>query len=448
MSDYRNYFGNYLPPWLQDAYGTAWGQALGDVKDGATTLLRERVAARLPVRPGVTQLAPYAPRGALEATGRDRRMPRAVGEDDASYAERLAAAWDLWESGGTPLGALRALRAAGYPEAQLVIRSQRLYRLDAAGELVVEMLPSGSWAFEPEPQSFWSRYAVLFAAPNLPPSWAATTRTLLPREDVNPSGWTGGSVGPVTVVLAQDGAAPPAAYLSGSAPVPALGTVFLTVSGGVDQFIWESSSGAGSDTPQDFYPGGSDVVALVNERPGFPADVGVSLEWVPWDTYVGDDKFSFDVAPSTWATSAPPTATQTGSLTFTRRIEAWVTQDGFFGYSVNGVEQSSGSPMNKGTPVPLFSGAALSGVSVTWPIAPTYPGARYAWQVLDVPAVPAEDSPAMNVIRALTKEWSNAAATLEGVIIAAVGGVWGYPVGAWGDSGDTWGGDYALHYHP
>lgn len=167
----RDYALTVLPPWLLDAYGSAWARATGGVKDGLAALLKERVAARMPIRPGASELAPHAPTGALDATGRDRLMPRAIGEQDTGYAARLADAWTIHADGGTPRGALRALAAAGYPEAMLVIRSQRLYKLDADGELVVEMLPAGSWCFEPEPQAFWSRYAILFHWENLPPAW-------------------------------------------------------------------------------------------------------------------------------------------------------------------------------------------------------------------------------------------------------------------------------------
>jgi hypothetical protein len=168
---FKDYMPQYLPPWLHGPNGLAWARAIGDVKDGMTATLKERVAARFPVRPG-TSLPPIAPTGALEALGREQQMPRALGESDAEYAARLADAFDIWAYAGTAYGLLRALRAAGFGAARICISKGKRYSLDADGGLVVEAMPAGSWCTEPEPQPFWSRFVVLFdVATGLPPDW-------------------------------------------------------------------------------------------------------------------------------------------------------------------------------------------------------------------------------------------------------------------------------------
>jgi len=338
-----------LPPWLLDAYGTAWARANGDVKDALAALLKERVAASMPVRPGVTSLAPYAPSGALEATGRDVLMPRAIGEPDAGYAARQADAFTIHAEGGTPRGALRALRAAGYPEAMLVIRSQRLYGLDADGELVVELLPAGSWCFEPQPQAFWSRYAVLFGPLNVPPAWRG----------------------------------------------PAYGCV-------IDYEATEASESNDGPTPTlsaNFAPAADYTVEIevLDVRPTAQTDdvdyryrLGASE---PWRTIQTNVQFT------------PETLLTTGGVDSGLRLELY--NPGYYGV----------------------------GDSYRWNV-------RVLYEALP----PTEESAEMNLIRALTKEWSNAAAVFEGIIIVTVGGCWGYPEGTWGAS-ETWGGDAVTKYH-
>lgn len=172
---FREYMKEYCPPWLQGANGLAWVRALGDVKDGMTAALKERVAARFPIRPDASSLPAIAPTGALEALGREQQMPRALGESDAEYAARLADAFDIWSYAGTAYGLLLALKAAGFGTARVCIAKSRRYHLDASGALVVETLPAGAWCTEPLPAPFWSRFVVLFdAATGLPADWYGT----------------------------------------------------------------------------------------------------------------------------------------------------------------------------------------------------------------------------------------------------------------------------------
>lgn len=212
---FRDYFSEYLPPWLHGPNGLVWARAVGGVKDEMTGALKERVAARFPIRPN-TSLPPIAPTGALEALGREQQMPRALGESDAEYAQRLAAAFDIWQYAGTAYGLLLALRAAGFGTARICIARSRRYHLDDAGALVVEQTPAGSWCTEPEPQPFWSRFIVLFdAATGLPADWygAPVFDSVGAREDLfDPLGTS--TSGPVLDVSTDPGDGTPPSSVS------------------------------------------------------------------------------------------------------------------------------------------------------------------------------------------------------------------------------------------
>lgn len=453
----RDYALTVLPPWLLDAHGTAWAQAHGDVKDALAALLKERVAARMPIRPGASDLAPYAPPGALEALGRDRLMPRAVGEGYPEYAARLAGAWEAHANAGTPMGALLALKRAGYPEAMMVIRSRRLYRLNEAEELVVQELPPGSWCYEPEPQPFWSRYSILFSHPNLPPAWTeTTTRTLSPRQDVRKRGTVPGFVtlSAVRPVAFASGRPPPVVSLTGS-PVPEElrgKTVSLVVPDPQTayDFTWATTSGGLGDDEQPMFSAGNGPVTLQDNYAG-NGDTGIRVQW-GFDVVAGS-RWEFDViyTPPSYVNSPPPTLTQTGPLAFTGPVVLSVVTGSpsyTFRYSVAGSTLRTVN-MNPGAAVPLLlADNSPSGLSVMWTaMLNHYPEAEWHWHVYDVPAVPAEESVEMNLIRTLTKEWSNAAAVFEGIFIVTHGRALGWPLAPLG-SGWKLGGSRVLKYHP
>jgi hypothetical protein len=456
----RDYSLTVLPPWLLDAYGTAWARANDGVKDALAALLKERVAASMPIRPGAAELAPHAPTGALEALGRDRLMPRAVGEPDAGYAERLADAWEIHADGGTARGALRALRAAGYPEAMLVIRSRRLYRLDSAGELVVTTLPAGSWCFEPEPQPFWSRYAVLFSQPNLPPAWTAgVVRAVGPRQDVVASVETLGTyfIGELEWIDNAGNAPLPDVTLTGGAVPVGLrnATIYARVVEGPPGFSWSwetfptSSSFGATLLPMLDQPG---PAPMLNQLAG-NAPTGVQIEWSE-ETYQPDDFIRFDVeyTPGPVLASSPPTLAATGTPAFTGPVLAEVVTASptyTFRYTVAGGAWRTVA-MNRGTAIPLLLGdGSAAGVSITWPLVTThYAGASWNWTITDVfPSMPGEFSQEMQLIRALTKEWSNAAAVFDGIYVITNGRALGWPLGTLG-GGWVLGGSTVLKYQP
>jgi hypothetical protein len=456
----RDYSLTVLPPWLLDEYGTAWARATDGVKDALASLLKERVAASMPIRPGAAELAPHAPTGALEALGRDRLMPRAVGEPDAGYAARLADAWEIHADGGTPRGALRALRAAGYPEAMLVVRSQRLYKLDSAGELVVTTLPAGSWCFEPEPQPFWSRYAILFSQPNLPPAWTATTvRTLGARETLSATGQANGEL-LLSPLRTTNGSTPPPVVSATGGPVAFFienKTLAVTVIEGGPAYTWNWSvqDGSGKGAYElDMFPSPAQMLEDYGDDPSL--STGLQVTWAP-QSYGLYDQWEFDVSrgPTGVFVSTPPvmavasgaTPTFTGSVV----VEVVTGENTYtFRYKVAGAAWRT-VPMQRGMPVPLLKADnTASGLEVTWPNVSThYAGASWQWLVTDVPGnVPGEFSPEMNLIRALTKEWNNAAAVFDGIYVVTTGRALGWPLATLGDGTWTLGGSTVLKYQP
>jgi hypothetical protein len=134
-----------LPPPF-GASGRALAAAFGQRLDTLVDLFREAVHARLPG---------LCPADALPLIGTERSLPQAVGETDADYATRLKGAWDIWAGdntpvtgtgggGGSPLGLLNALKAAGFPTgatgATIVYQNGRYAQLDAGGEVVLGTL--------------------------------------------------------------------------------------------------------------------------------------------------------------------------------------------------------------------------------------------------------------------------------------------------------------------
>ena len=177
---YKDFLEGIAPAWLLNARGRRWMRALGDGPDSQLVRLKESVRARMPL---------LAAEDGLAALGNERGIPRGLSESADSYAARLAAAWDTWQWAGTPYGMLRAFRAAGYnPKIEVHLGKQ--YSLDAAGNLVITALPTGSWEFDPY-GTFWSKFLVLFTAP-LPAGWSISGIPLIgPVEAVgSPAGNT------------------------------------------------------------------------------------------------------------------------------------------------------------------------------------------------------------------------------------------------------------------
>lgn len=149
-----------IPTWLLDPQGNQWLQAVGQTKD----FLLQRVLAGVQARfPGL------APGDALDLIGEERLIPRAPGELDANYSQRLIAAWNTWTRAGTEYGLLLALQAGGYT--CTIVRPQLAFSLDASNNLVQTPLPTGAYFPAGHPAPFWSAFDLIIGPSNLPAGW-------------------------------------------------------------------------------------------------------------------------------------------------------------------------------------------------------------------------------------------------------------------------------------
>jgi hypothetical protein len=94
------------PAWLQDEYGTAWGGALGLLKDTYMENVWQGIVARF-----VTK----GPADALPYIGEERQLPPWLAQDAESYRSILRAAPALWSLQGTPAGVKYLLNLIGFP---------------------------------------------------------------------------------------------------------------------------------------------------------------------------------------------------------------------------------------------------------------------------------------------------------------------------------------------
>lgn len=159
---YKSWLADHLaPPWLRGGDARHLLASLGEFRDDAADAVKLAVLAKLP--------RAVTPADALGRIGADRLMPRGPAESDASYAARLAGAWESWPWSGTPYGILTALRLAGYGNSpELWTPRGMKHKLDGNNELVttdagVPLQVSGS--------NWWNHYGLVFRRP-LPTQWA------------------------------------------------------------------------------------------------------------------------------------------------------------------------------------------------------------------------------------------------------------------------------------
>lgn len=151
---YRDAIPRLLAPgWLQTPKNAAWLRASGDLKDSLVERCKAAVKARFPL---------VAPRDALDVAGAERQLERGPAESNASFAERVAGAWNIWRWGGTARGLLQALSDSGYTTTVLAIVNGKAFTL-VAGELVTTPLPAGTWACDATPL-FWNKFVLVLPA--------------------------------------------------------------------------------------------------------------------------------------------------------------------------------------------------------------------------------------------------------------------------------------------
>jgi hypothetical protein len=164
--NYKAHMLQVHPAWMRDTGNgmDAVHAGKGDVKDSLAERIKQAVIAGFALR---------APTDALALIGKDRSLPRGLGETDANYALRLQHAWDSWPYAGTAFGLLNALRYAGYNVVLLQGRTYA-YSLDVAGNLVITSYPPAYpyWHFDGTPSN-WARFDVLFQ-PSYQAGWRST----------------------------------------------------------------------------------------------------------------------------------------------------------------------------------------------------------------------------------------------------------------------------------
>ena len=123
---YRSYQPGIQPGFLRGTYGTAWGNALGIIKDYFSDLAKQGVEQRW---------ASFAQGEALAAIGAERGIPQGVNESTATYVESLLAAWEAWQLAGTPWAILALMNFLGYDDVYTVSQKGQIYGPSGSVEL-------------------------------------------------------------------------------------------------------------------------------------------------------------------------------------------------------------------------------------------------------------------------------------------------------------------------
>lgn len=184
---YRDWQVLNAPPWLQGPNGGPFQAELGGAKDEVLDRARLGVLARMPGKMTREQGAAdvEAPSDALDHIGADRGTPRAPGESDATFAQRLLAVWTTNQYLGGPYGLLKALADYGYANANLIYDNGRYWFLSGgvltSGTLMTMVTRARpGWMFDADIMlgAFWSRFGLLFTADGANLSGAAGQASL------------------------------------------------------------------------------------------------------------------------------------------------------------------------------------------------------------------------------------------------------------------------------
>jgi len=173
-------YGNYQtllgPGFTQGTNGSAWQTALGDEKSRQLDQARQAVAADIPTIFDTSDTAPEIERvnaARMDLIGADRMLPRAVGEDTPTYAERLRTAWDGpdgWSFAGSHGSLLLALARAGFPTglaigAVIIQQTQRYsYLSGTPGNYTVTFGTHNGWTFGSRGPNYWNQFGIMFGA--------------------------------------------------------------------------------------------------------------------------------------------------------------------------------------------------------------------------------------------------------------------------------------------
>lgn len=115
---YKDYQPAIQPGFLRGPYGTAWGKALGVIKDYFSDLVKQGIQQRW---------AGLAQAEALAMIGAERGIPQGPLESTQTYVDSLLAAWQEWELAGTPWAILALVNFLGYPDVYVVCQNGLVY---------------------------------------------------------------------------------------------------------------------------------------------------------------------------------------------------------------------------------------------------------------------------------------------------------------------------------
>jgi hypothetical protein len=149
---FRTLYKRLAPSWLTEGDGELVLTSLTLTLDAYAERLRQGVRARFPE---------LAPEDALAALGRDRRIPRGVGELRDRYAARVIRAIDDWRTAGNAFALMGQLQGyLGPVKLRTVDARGNWYTMNADGT-TSWVLNTGDWQWDAEPATKWSRFWVL-----------------------------------------------------------------------------------------------------------------------------------------------------------------------------------------------------------------------------------------------------------------------------------------------
>lgn len=168
---YKDFLPRILPPSHRGPNGTAFWESIGQELDTQRQRALEAALVRFPGK---------APVDALDEIGAERRIERGPGESDNAYAERLRTAWEAWETAGSHVGLLNALRHSGYTGAYIVQWNGLYATLDGSNTLVLGTLGTcysrdpdhAGWMFDAA-DVHWAKFMLVVPSPVV--AWTAST---------------------------------------------------------------------------------------------------------------------------------------------------------------------------------------------------------------------------------------------------------------------------------
>src|SRR6267142_201537 len=388
MTTYRQYRQSLVPTTMQRPVGQAFQGEIGDVEDAAMDRAKQSVKARFPL---------LAPPDALTAIGRERMIPQAPGESNASYAARLQDAWNTWPWAGTPFGVLRALYSSGYRNVVLAqVRGGVQYTLDNGGTNLLRWSNRFN-AISPWQTNQTYTLAVGVAAPD--GSTSASTLTATASQ--------GGPFQNISPTISVTGTY----VLSGLAQSAAGNNFFLrlrdntTPANGVFTFFNAAAAWARFSIVANLTAGDSIDALFGVTTIGLAVNFwGLQLEQA---SALGPYSQTYGIADTT-------TLGAGALVSSTMACGLWETDP-----------LSAYSPPNQ---------TLWSKFTVLFPL-PLIPP-NWGW----AGGIPASNSAEANFIRSLIQTWKPASSTCDRIVIQTQGKLFGYPAAQlWGTSGQLWG---------